>query len=100
MSPAHGNISVLAIFLTLFLHRSLSSSALDALKSFYAERDAHADRFAQLKEAAEERHAGGHGGPLSMEAFSEDWNESQFWVSLPGEWARGMRSLDRERWRF
>ncbi|KAH8887063.1 NAD(P)-binding protein [Thozetella sp. PMI_491] len=61
---------------------TLSSSTLDALKSFYAERDAHAEKFARLKEAAEERHADGRQAePLSMEAFTEDWNESQFWYS-------------------
>jgi hypothetical protein len=53
-------------------HRVLSSTALDALKEFYADRDAQQKRFEELKTAAEK--------PLSMEDFAEDWNESQFWV--------------------
>lgn len=82
--------------------RTLSSHALDALKEFYADRDARAKQFEQLKAEAEDKAAtaaqgqgesgGGGGGasapaesklkyPLSMEAFTEDWNESQFWVS-------------------
>ena len=74
----------------------LSSSALDALKEFYAERDAHAERFARMQARAEDEAAGrtapgaqgeapaaaGPGeAPLSMEAFTEDWNESQFWYA-------------------
>ncbi|TPX09577.1 uncharacterized protein E0L32_009178 [Thyridium curvatum] len=61
----------------------LSSHALDALKDFYAERDAHNKKFAELQSAAEARAAAGGAPqqPLSMEAFTEDWNESQFWYS-------------------
>ena len=55
----------------------LSGSALDALKEFYAERDAHQQKFEDLKQRAEEQ---ADGAPLTMEAFAEDWNESQFWV--------------------
>jgi hypothetical protein len=82
--------------------RTLSSHALDALKSFYTERDARTEQFEQLKAQAERRAAGsakhvedgpedqdadGAGGigttePLSMSVFAEDWNESQFWVCL------------------
>ncbi|TVY93999.1 Protein-lysine N-methyltransferase [Lachnellula willkommii] len=54
----------------------LSGSALDALKEFYADRDAHHKQFEDLKAAAEDNAA-----PLSMDAFAEDWNESQFWYS-------------------
>lgn len=57
----------------------LSTSTLDALKSFYAERDARAEQFAKLQAEAEERHA--LDVKLSMDAFTEDWNESQFWYS-------------------
>lgn len=39
----------------------------------------HADKFEKLKAAAEEQH---DGQALSMDAFVEDWNESQFWVCL------------------
>lgn len=59
------------------LYRTLSSHALAALQDFYGERDAHADKFEKLKAAAEEQHSG---QPLSMDAFVEDWNKSQFWV--------------------
>lgn len=81
--------------------RTLSSHALDALKEFYADRDARAKQFEQLKAEAEDKHAAAHGDggsgaaasagssssklikyPLSMDAFTEDWNESQFWVGL------------------
>ncbi|GAB1317252.1 Protein-lysine N-methyltransferase efm5 [Madurella fahalii] len=60
---------------------TLSSSALDALKQFYAERDARAEQFTKLKTQAEELHAAMAVQPLSMEAFTEDWNESQFWYA-------------------
>jgi hypothetical protein len=61
------------------LRRSLPASTLDALKAFYAERDARAEEFNRLKVQAEAVHAAIE-KPLSMEAFTEDWNESQFWV--------------------
>lgn len=64
-------------------HRALSSHALDALEEFYADRDARAKQFEELQAEAEEKAAAGGVGakqPLSMEAFNEDWNESQFWV--------------------
>jgi len=65
----------------LTFHSALSSTALDALKSFYAERDAHAQQFEKLQAAAEEQHASSSSAePLSMSLFTEDWNESQFWV--------------------
>ncbi|OTA99949.1 hypothetical protein M426DRAFT_324687 [Hypoxylon sp. CI-4A] len=60
---------------------TLSSDALAALKEFYGERDAHAEKFEKLKAAAEEQHDAAGSQPLSMEAFTEDWNESQFWYS-------------------
>lgn len=88
------------------LCRSLPASTLDALKEFYAERDARAEEFKKLKVQAEAIHAAidkveVEVKPLSMDAFTEDWNESQFWVrllqstpSLFGrvEWERGFAS--------
>lgn len=62
--------------------RTLSSSALDALKQFYAERDAHTEKFAKLQAAAQEKErlaAEEQAQPLSMELFTEDWGKSQFW---------------------
>jgi hypothetical protein len=64
----------------LIENRVLSSSALDALKEFYADRDARQKQFEDLKTVAEENAA--KGIPLTMDAFAEDWNESQFWVCL------------------
>ncbi|KAH6614739.1 putative N6-adenine methyltransferase-domain-containing protein [Chaetomium sp. MPI-SDFR-AT-0129] len=72
---------------------TLSSTTLDALKSFYAERDARAEQFAKLQAQAEALHDAETGEEdvatavkepevLSMEAFGEDWNESQFWVCM------------------
>lgn len=60
---------------------TLSSHALDALKDFYADRDARAKQFEELKAVSEEEASGRAQQPLSMEAFTEDWNESQFWYS-------------------
>jgi hypothetical protein len=54
---------------------ALSAHTLAALAEFNAEKDAHADKFAKLRAAAEAD------APLSMEAFAEDWNASQFWYS-------------------
>ncbi|CZR57524.1 related to NADH2 dehydrogenase (ubiquinone) 40K chain [Phialocephala subalpina] len=59
----------------------LSSSALDALKEFYADRDARAKAFEDLKADAENDAQGRKDGKWSMEMFQEDWNESQFWYS-------------------
>ncbi|KAF5008809.1 hypothetical protein FDECE_4922 [Fusarium decemcellulare] len=82
--------------LTLVLpYRSLSSHALAALAEFHAEKDAHRKTFEQLKTGAAPRAGAGAGvvepgdeddteedpdqAQLSMAAFTEDWNESQFW---------------------
>ncbi|KAK4156820.1 putative N6-adenine methyltransferase-domain-containing protein [Chaetomidium leptoderma] len=62
----------------------LSSSTLDALSEFYAERDTRAEQFAKIKAQAEARHAAGNqglGGKLSIEVFTEEWNKSQFWYA-------------------
>ncbi|KAK2628865.1 hypothetical protein QTJ16_001968 [Diplocarpon rosae] len=61
----------------------LSSSALSALREFYAERDAREKQFEDLKAVAEQKHdATTKQAPLTMDAFAEDWNESQFWVRI------------------
>jgi hypothetical protein len=57
--------------------RQLSGSALDALKEFYGERDARQKQFENLKSQAEDDFE----GKLSMDAFTEDWNASQFWYN-------------------
>ncbi|KAM5341641.1 hypothetical protein ACJ41O_014672 [Fusarium nematophilum] len=79
------------------LDESLSSHALAALAEFHAEKDAHRKTFEKFKAGAAPRAGarpvvGEPGGddeddteedpdqqPLSMAAFTEDWNESQFW---------------------
>jgi NADH dehydrogenase (ubiquinone) 1 alpha subcomplex subunit 9 len=68
--------------------RTLSSSALDALKQFYAERDAHTEKFAKLQAAAQEKErlaAEEQAQILSMELFTEDWGKSQFWVGVSSQ---------------
>lgn len=67
-----GHRELLCVLIPCF--RTLSAHALAALASFNAEKDEHAQKFEKLKAAAEAD------GPLSMEAFTEDWNVSQFWV--------------------
>ena len=62
-----------------FSHSVLSASTLDALKEFYTERDTHAEKFARLATDAEQQND--EQKLLDMDAFVEDWNESQFWVS-------------------
>ncbi|KAF2466680.1 uncharacterized protein BDR25DRAFT_336271 [Lindgomyces ingoldianus] len=57
----------------------LSAGALDALKEFYSERDSRQKRFEDLKTQAEDDFGGN--AKLSMEAFTEDWNASQFWYN-------------------
>jgi hypothetical protein len=55
----------------------LSADALGALKDFYNERTAREKQFADLQNVAEDDFS----GKLSMDAFTEDWNASQFWYS-------------------
>ncbi|KAL1643727.1 Protein-lysine N-methyltransferase efm5 [Diplodia intermedia] len=57
----------------------LSAGALSALQEFLGERDARTKQFEDLKVAAEEDFTKTE-QPLSMEAFTEDWNASQFWA--------------------
>jgi hypothetical protein len=47
------------------------------LKEFYGEKDTREKQFEDLKAKAENDFE----GKLSMDAFTEDWNASQFWVS-------------------
>ncbi|OBT47943.1 hypothetical protein VE00_01615 [Pseudogymnoascus sp. WSF 3629] len=53
----------------------LSGSALEALKEFYAERDAKEKELENLKAKKNT------GDILSMDTFTENWNDSQFWYS-------------------
>jgi hypothetical protein len=57
---------------------TLSDAALDALKEFYRDRDAREKQFEDLRSTID--HESGT-SKLTMDAFAEDWNESQFWVS-------------------
>lgn len=59
--------------------RQLSAGALDALKEFYSERDSRQKAFEDLKAQAESEFDDKQ--PLSMSAFAEDWNASQFWYN-------------------
>jgi hypothetical protein len=49
------------------------------LKEFYSERDTRQKAFENLKSQAEDEFDTKK--PLSMEAFTEDWNASQFWYT-------------------
>ncbi|KAI9710531.1 MAG: hypothetical protein M1820_002667 [Bogoriella megaspora] len=55
----------------------LSASALAALQEFSAERDDREKQFTDLQNQAKNDF---QAQPLSMDAFSEDWNSSQFWI--------------------
>jgi len=55
----------------------LSGQALDALAEFYSERDLQQHRLENLKTVED---GANKDVELSMEAFREDWNVSQFWV--------------------
>ncbi|KAL6709596.1 Protein-lysine N-methyltransferase efm5 [Coniothyrium glycines] len=68
----------------------LSAGALDALKEFYGERDARQEQFEKLKSQAEDDFE----GKLSMDAFAEDWNVSQFWYSDETATVLARRLLD------
>ncbi|GAB7337465.1 hypothetical protein MBLNU457_g2800t1 [Dothideomycetes sp. NU457] len=54
----------------------LQGSTLDALAQFYAERDEKDQAYLDLMVAAEEEAVN---IPISIQAFTEDWNLSQFW---------------------
>ncbi|KAF4537601.1 N-6 adenine-specific DNA methyltransferase 2 [Lasiodiplodia theobromae] len=58
----------------------LSAHALSALEEFLGERDQRAKQFEDLKTAAEDEF-GKSSQPLTMEAFTEDWNATV--VSAP-----------------
>ncbi|KAF2813695.1 uncharacterized protein BDZ99DRAFT_485863 [Mytilinidion resinicola] len=57
----------------------LSAGALNALKEFYGDRDTKQKEFEDLKAQAESDFDGEK--KLSMDAFTEDWNASQFWYN-------------------
>ncbi|KAF4334557.1 NADH-ubiquinone oxidoreductase 40 kDa subunit mitochondrial [Fusarium beomiforme] len=89
---------------------SLSSHALAALAEFHAEKDAHEKTFEKLRTGAAPRAGAGLGvvepededpitedaddQPLSMAAFTEDWNESQFWFLDETAYALADQLLD------
>ncbi|KAF2096489.1 hypothetical protein NA57DRAFT_42016 [Rhizodiscina lignyota] len=56
----------------------LSAGALDALKEFYSEKDSRQKQFEDLRSQAEDSF---EQQKLSMDAFTEDWNVSQFWYN-------------------
>jgi hypothetical protein len=65
-------------------HSQLSASTLSALQSFLSERDSRNEQFESLRTASESAHAARSSAApllLSMSAFAEDWNASQFWYS-------------------
>ncbi|KAF2121792.1 putative N6-adenine methyltransferase-domain-containing protein [Lophiotrema nucula] len=57
----------------------LPADTLAALKDFYGERDTRQKQFEDLRAKAENDFDGKE--KWSMEAFTEDWNASQFWYS-------------------
>ncbi|KAL9075437.1 MAG: hypothetical protein Q9157_004016 [Trypethelium eluteriae] len=57
----------------------LPADTLAALREFNEERDLRAKQFAALQDQAESDFSE---KPFSMEAFSEDWNASQFWSTV------------------
>ncbi len=63
--------------LTSNLPSRLSGQAVDALAEFYSERDLQQHRLENLKTVED---GANKDVELSMEAFREDWNVSQFWV--------------------
>lgn len=69
---------LLLVSLPLIWRRQLSGAALEALKEFYADRDAREKQFEDLKSASISEET--KNKSLTMEAFAENWNESQFWV--------------------
>lgn len=56
----------------------LSADTLALLKEFYGEKDARQKHFEDLKTKAEDDFDKQH---FSMDAFTEDWNASQFWYT-------------------
>ena len=50
---------------------------MEALAEFYSERDTQKKRLESLKVGEDDARKDAE---LSMEAFGEDWNVSQFWV--------------------
>ncbi|KAF1982019.1 hypothetical protein K402DRAFT_212562 [Aulographum hederae CBS 113979] len=58
----------------------LSADTLSILKQFQDEKDTRQKQFEDLKSQAEKDFDGGN-TKLSMDAFTEDWQASQFWYS-------------------
>ena len=70
--------------------RELSSAAQNALREFYAERERQQTQFDELKAQSKGDDDDVAGpAPITMEAFTEDWGVSQFWVSSNGRTLMG-----------
>ena len=64
------------IFAKINLIRVLSSTTLAVLQEFYAEQGEQNEKLEDLKARQD---VAGQRKTLTMEAFTEDWNASQFW---------------------
>lgn len=59
--------------------RELSADTLAILGAFYSEKEQNEKHFEDMKAKMEQESLQ---APLSMDMFAEDWNASQFWVTL------------------
>lgn len=71
--------------------RELSADTLAVLGDFYSERERNEKQFEDMKAQMEQER---FEAPLSMSMFSEDWNASQFWVTLVA-WRSDLAPLTR-----
>jgi hypothetical protein len=73
--------SLFTIYHLTNAHSQLSTSSLAALQEFYAERNAQTQALEQANKPSTSSPDEPTTGPLSMSAFAEDWNSSQFWYT-------------------